>query len=130
MGGGWWCGMRSVAGIASDSAHDCATCHPAQDDRSRSVPHDGLTSIIARSPPAPAPVSVTAHCLPLPLHHLQVGSPSPAVVTSGLAVLTPMPQEKLWICVCVTVADQKPAPVTIVGEFTPVDGLNLSFVVS
>src|SRR5471032_3262744 len=41
-----------------------------------------------------------------------------------------MPQLKLAICVCVIVADQKPAPVTIVGVFTPVDGLNLSLVVS
>ena len=62
--------------------------------------------------------------------YLQAGSPSPAVVTIGLAVLTPMPQENEAICVCVMVADQKPAPGTIVGLLTPVDGLNLSFVVS
>src|SRR4051812_4976272 len=62
--------------------------------------------------------------------YLQAGSPSPAVVTIGLAVLTPMPQEKLAICVCVMVADQKPAPGVMIGSFTPVDGLNLSLVVS
>jgi hypothetical protein len=38
--------------------------------------------------------------------YLQAGSPSPAVVTTGFAVLTPMPQENDAICVCVIVADQ------------------------
>ncbi len=38
--------------------------------------------------------------------YLQTGSPSPAEVTMGFVVLTPMPQEKLAICECVIVADQ------------------------
>ena len=38
--------------------------------------------------------------------YLQAGSPSPAVETIGLTVLTPIPQEKLAICECVIVADQ------------------------
>src|SRR4051812_20832177 len=41
-----------------------------------------------------------------------------------------MPHEKLAICVCVMVADQKPAPGTMTGSLTPVEGLNFSFVVS
>ena len=40
------------------------------------------------------------------LRYLQAGSPSPAVVTIGLVVLTPIPQENVAICVCVMVADQ------------------------
>ncbi len=38
--------------------------------------------------------------------YLQAGSPSPADVTIGFVVFTPMPQLKLAICVCVTVAVQ------------------------
>ena len=38
--------------------------------------------------------------------YLQAGSPSPAVPTTGLTVLTPMAQLKFAICVCEMVADQ------------------------
>ena len=38
--------------------------------------------------------------------YLQAGSPSPAVPTIGLVVLTPIPQLKLAICECVIVAVQ------------------------
>src|SRR5215218_1553846 len=63
--------------------------------------------------------------------YLQVGSPSPAVVTSGLVVLTPIPHEKFVSWLCVFVASQAPAYVAIVGIETPVDGLNfMPFVVS
>src|SRR5215207_6262212 len=63
--------------------------------------------------------------------YLQVGSPSPAVETSGLVVFTPMPHEKLASWLCVFVASQAPEKVAIVGIETPVDGLNfMPFVVS
>jgi hypothetical protein len=52
------------------------------------------------------------------------------VATWGFAVFTPIPQVKFGICVCVTVADQYPEPTVIVGVETPVEGRNLSFVVS
>src|SRR4029079_17592687 len=51
-------------------------------------------------------------------------SPSPADVTSGLVVLTPIPQEKFDSWLCVFVASQAPENVAIVGIETPVDGLN------
>jgi hypothetical protein len=38
--------------------------------------------------------------------YLQAGSPSPAVVTCGFGVFTPIAQVKFMICECVTVADQ------------------------
>src|SRR5690349_13896325 len=41
--------------------------------------------------------------------YLQVGSPSPAVVTSGFVVLTPIPHEKFVSWLCVFVASQAPA---------------------
>jgi hypothetical protein len=40
------------------------------------------------------------------MRYLQAGSPSPAVVTCGFGVFTPMPHVKFMICECVTVADQ------------------------
>src|SRR5215216_410325 len=56
--------------------------------------------------------------------YLQVGSPSPAAATSGLVVLTPIPQLKPASWLCVFVASQAPEKVEIVGMATPVDGLN------
>src|SRR5690242_13847541 len=56
--------------------------------------------------------------------YLQVGSPSPADVTSGLVVLTPIPHEKFVSWLCVFVASHAPEYVVIVGIETPVDGLN------
>jgi hypothetical protein len=41
-----------------------------------------------------------------PKLYLHAGSPSPAVVTTGFVVLTPMPHEKAAICECVIVAVQ------------------------
>jgi len=41
--------------------------------------------------------------------YLQVGSPSPAAVTSGFVVLTPMPQLKFVSWLCVFVASHAPA---------------------
>jgi hypothetical protein len=38
--------------------------------------------------------------------YLQAGSPSPAVVTRGFGVFTPIAQVKFGICECVTLADQ------------------------
>src|SRR5689334_5621909 len=60
--------------------------------------------------------------------YLQTGSPSAAELTSGFVVLMPIPQVWPLSCVCVFVAVQKPAPVAIVGAFTPVDTLNFSCV--
>ena len=41
--------------------------------------------------------------------YLQTGSPSPALVTSGFVVFTPIPQEKLVSWLCVFVASHEPA---------------------
>src|SRR6185369_13950207 len=56
--------------------------------------------------------------------YLHVGSPSPALVTSGLVVLTPMPHEKFISWLCVFVASHAPANLAIFGMPTPEDGLN------
>src|SRR5687768_10972351 len=75
-----------------------------------------------------------AHFLPeggLHPAYLQTGSPSPALVTSGFVVLTPIPHEKFASWLCVFVASHAPEYVAIVGIETPVDGLNfMPFVVS
>src|SRR5690242_5681689 len=56
--------------------------------------------------------------------YLQTGSPSPAVDTSALVVLTPMEHMKgAGICVWATVAYHAPAYVVMVGSVTPVEGL-------
>ena len=53
----------------------------------------------------------------------QDGSPSPAVLTVGLVVLTPIPQVLPVNCVCEFVATHAPGYVTIAGAVTPVDCL-------
>ena len=55
--------------------------------------------------------------------YLHVGSPSPAAVTSGLVVLTPIPQLKFASWLCVFVASQAPANVAIVGLRPPAAAL-------
>jgi hypothetical protein len=56
-----------------------------------------------------APLVPSTHGGPTPAGYLQVGSPSPALVTSGFVVLTPMPHEKFVSWLCVFVASQAPA---------------------
>src|SRR5262249_35081368 len=61
--------------------------------------------------------------------YLHAGSPAAAdAPTVGFVVLMPRPQVMPGSCVWFTVAVQKPAPVTIVGAFTPVEFWNFSCV--
>ena len=53
----------------------------------------------------------------------QDGSPSPAVLTVGFVVFTPIPQTVPDSCVCEFVATHAPGYVTIAGAFVPVDCL-------
>src|SRR5256885_7510695 len=61
-------------------------------------------------------------------NYWQAGSPSPAVVTVGLVVLTPIPQTVPVSCVWLFVAIHAPAKVVIVGAFTPDDCLKFKAV--
>src|SRR5436190_16893231 len=91
-------------------------CSP-DDRRGRSETHERPTGLdpVGRSCPPPWRRCVS---------YLQTGSPSPALVTSGFVVLTPIPHEKFASWLCVFVASHAPEYVWIVGIATPVDGLN------
>src|SRR5262245_59912889 len=82
--------------------------------------HTGLGARRWRQPPSLAPDDSHPR-------YLQAGSPSAADVIVGFVVLMLIPQGRVVAsCEWVTVADQKPAPVTIAGLATPVELWNFS----